>query len=72
MMNIVVRTYAGFENILAEEIHQITGASPQVGKRAVTLKGDIKNVYELNLYCRLALDVLVELHQYKAKNENEQ
>lgn len=71
MMNIVVRTYAGFENILAEEIHQITGASPQVGKRAVTLKGDIRNVYELNLYCRLALDVLVELHQYKAKNENE-
>jgi putative N6-adenine-specific DNA methylase len=66
-MNLVVRTYAGFEEILSEEIIKITGISPKVGKRAVYLEGDLKVVYQLNLYCRLALDVLVELHHYKAK-----
>ena len=70
-MNLVVRTYAGFEDILSEEIIKITGTTPKIGKRAVYLEGDLKIIYQLNLYCRLALDVLVELHHYKAKNEDE-
>ena len=70
-MNIVVRTYAGFEEILAREVNQITGISPNIGKRAVYLEGGQKEIYLLNLWCRLALDVLVELHRYKAKNEHE-
>ena len=70
-MNLVVRTYAGFEDILSEEIIKITGFTPKIGKRAVYLEGDLETVYKLNLYCRLALDVLVELHHYKAKNEDE-
>ena len=70
-MNLVVRTYAGFENILSDEILKITGITPTIGKRAVYLEGDQKIMYQLNLHCRLALDVLVELHQYKAKNEDE-
>ncbi len=70
-MNLVVRTYAGFEDILCEEIIKITGILPKIGKRAVYLKGDLKVIYQLNLYCRLALDVLVELHHFKAKNEDE-
>ena len=70
-MNIVVRTYAGFEEILAREVNQITGISPNIGKRAVYLEGGQKEIYLLNLWCRLALDVLVELHRYKAKNEQE-
>ena len=70
-MNIVVRTYAGFEEILAREVNQITGISPNIGKRAVYLEGGQQEIYLLNLWCRLALDVLVELHRYKAKNEQE-
>ena len=70
-MNIVVRTYAGFEEILAREVNQITGISPNIGKRAVYLEGGQQEIYLLNLCCRLALDVLVELHLYKAKNEQE-
>jgi putative N6-adenine-specific DNA methylase len=70
-MNLVVRTYAGFEEILSEEIIKITGITPTIGKRAVYLEGDLEEIYKLNLHCRLALDVLVELHNYKAKNEDE-
>ena len=68
-MKIIVRTFAGFEEILSEEIFQITNIKPEVGKRAVYLNGDLEIIYSLNLWCRLALDVLVELHHYKASNE---
>ena len=70
-MNIIIRTFAGFEEILAEEVFQISGLKPEIGKRAVYLKGGIEVVYKLNLWSRLALDVLVELHKYKAANESE-
>ena len=60
-----------FEEILSEEIFQITNIKPEVGKRAVYLNGDLEIIYSLNLWSRLALDVLVELHHYKASNENE-
>ena len=70
-MKIVVRTFAGFEEILADEIFQITNVKAEIGKRAVYLDGDLEIIYSLNLWCRLALEVLVELHNYKASNEDE-
>jgi len=70
-MKIIVRTFAGFEEILAKEIFQITNLKPEIGKRAVYLEGNLETIYSLNLWCRLALDVLVELHHYKASNEDE-
>ena len=48
-MNIVVRTYAGFEDILAREVNHITGITPNIGKRAVYLEGGQKEIYLLNL-----------------------
>ena len=59
-MKIIVRTFAGFEEILSEEIFQITNIKPEIGKRAVYLNGGLEIIYSLNLWCRLALDVLVE------------
>ena len=44
-MNIVVRTYAGFEDILAREVNHITGITPNIGKRAVYLEGGKKEIY---------------------------
>ena len=70
-MKIIVRTFAGFEEILAKEIFQITNLKPEIGKRAVYLEGNLETIYSLNLWSRLALDVLVELHHYKASNEDE-
>ena len=42
-MKIIVRTFAGFEEILAEEIFQITNLKPEIGKRAVYLEGKPRN-----------------------------
>ena len=36
-MKIIVRTFAGFEEILSKEVFQITDIKPEVGKRAVYL-----------------------------------
>ena len=70
-MNIIIRTFEGFEEILAEEVFHITEIKPEIGKRAVYIKGDLRTIYNLNLRSRLALDVLVELHKYKASNESQ-
>ena len=44
-MNIVVRTYAGFEDILAREVNQITGITLTSVKELFILKGARKFIY---------------------------
>ena len=70
-MKIVIRTYAGFEEILAKEIQNITGKKPEIAKRAITIEGENKEVYLINLWSRLAIDVLVPIIEFRAKNEDE-
>ena len=70
-MKIVIRTYAGFEEILASEIQNITGKKPEIAKRAVTIDGENKEVYLINLWSRLAIDVLIPIIEFRAKNEDE-
>ena len=69
-MKIVIRTYAGFEEILADEIQNITGKKVEIAKRAVTIEGENKEIYLINLWSRLAIDVLVPILEFRAKNEN--
>ncbi len=70
-MKIVIRTYAGFEEILANEIQKITGKEVEIVKRAVTIEGENKEVYLINLWSRLAIDVLIPVLEFRAKNEDE-
>ena len=44
-MKIVIRTYAGFEEILAHEIQKITGKKVEIAKRAVTIEGENREIY---------------------------
>ena len=53
-MNIIIRSFEGFEEILAEEVFHITEIKPEIGKRAVYIKGDLRTIYNLNLRSRLA------------------
>tara|TARA_Y100000589_G_scaffold325145_1_gene362547 strand:- start:6421 stop:7566 length:1146 start_codon:yes stop_codon:yes gene_type:complete len=70
-MKIVIRTYAGFEEILAKEIQNITGKKPVIAKRAITIEGENKEVYLINLWSRLAIDVLIPIIEFRAKNEDD-
>ncbi len=69
-MKIAIRTYAGLEEILQAEIHSITGKNATIQKRAVSIEGNMEDVYKINLWSRFSIDVLVHLHSFKASHEN--
>ncbi len=71
MINIVVKTFYGLEEALQEELAELGYKETQKLNRAVGLKGTWKDVYFLNLHARCALSVLVELHTFQLKTEDD-
>lgn len=70
-MNIVVKTYEGLESVLEKEIRQLGVTELTVGKRAIYFEGDKELLYKANLHLRTAVKVLVNIHHFKARNEEE-
>ena len=65
---------AGVEGFLAEEAHHITGLSGNdllVGRGGVLLNASWRNALLLNLHCRLAQRVLVQLAHQPYRSEND-
>ena len=48
-MKIIVRTFAGFEEILLKKFFKLPMSKPEIGKRAVYLNGGLEIIYSLNL-----------------------
>ncbi len=63
-LNLVVSTYAGLEDILAEEIHALGGREIEVHTRAVSCIGDKGFMYKANFSLRTALKVMVKLSSF--------
>lgn len=59
----VAITMQGLEELLADELKALGASDVEIGKRAVTFKGDQKVMYAANYHCRLALRILVPLVQ---------
>ena len=65
---------AGVEEYLAQEVHALTG---RVGQDLLTLRGGVRvraewrDALNLNLHCRLAQRVLIELAQAPYRSEND-
>jgi putative N6-adenine-specific DNA methylase len=70
-MNIVVKTFFGLEDVLQEELSELGYTETEKLNRAVRLKGTWKDIYYLNLHLRCALSVLVELHTFQLREEND-
>ena len=62
----VVKTMAGFENILADELRSLGVKKVENGTRAVYFEGDLEDIYRVNYWSRFALRVLISFHEYKA------
>ena len=63
---------AGVEDMLADEVHRITGIAPSHKARAgVALNGSWRDALLLNLHSRLAQRVLVQLWHGGYRNEND-
>jgi putative N6-adenine-specific DNA methylase len=70
-MKIIVRTYAGVEELLKKEIEQLTNKVVLIERRAVSLDGNTEDLYKINLWSRLAIDVLVHLYAFRVKDEDD-
>jgi len=68
-MDLVAKTFAGVEHVLAKELTDIGATNVQVETRAVTFTGDLKTLYRANYELRTCLRVLKPIHTFRARNE---
>ena len=64
LLNITLKSFFGFEAVLADELKELGYPDAELLNRAVQIKGTWEDVYKLNLYCRCAISVLVEIDKF--------
>ena len=64
-MNIVAKTFFGFEDILAQEIKELGGKNVKPGNRVVTYEGSRELLYRSNLWLRTAVSILVPIESFR-------
>lgn len=70
-VKITLKTFYGFEDVLIEELNELGFKNALKLNRAVQIEGTWRDVYFLNLHVRCAITVLVQIAQFKIKNEDE-
>ena len=68
---ITAKCFFGFEETLAEELKELGFNDLIILNRAVRFKGTWKDVYFLNLHCRCAISILVEISQFVIRSEKD-
>lgn len=71
VLTITLKTFYGLEQVLTEELAELGYTDVQKLNRAVQLRGTLRDVYFLNLHIRCALTVLVQIAQFKIKQEDD-
>ena len=64
--SMIAKTFKGLEEVLAQEIAAIGGNDIELGRRAVTFRGDKAVLYRANLWLRTASRVLVPIATFRA------
>lgn len=67
----VAKTFAGLESILAKELRLLGAGNIQTGVRVVTFEGDKGFMYKANLSLRTALRILKPIAEFKVRSEDE-
>ncbi len=70
-MEILVKTLAGLEDVLAQELTELGAQGVEPLKRAVRCQGDHALLYRINLWVRTGLRVLVPVANFVAAHEND-
>jgi putative N6-adenine-specific DNA methylase len=68
---LIIKTHAGLEQLLADEVITAGGHEVQLLVRAVRCLADIDTMYRINYICRTALRVLKLLHGFVVNDEND-
>ncbi|MEJ8800680.1 THUMP domain-containing class I SAM-dependent RNA methyltransferase [Pontibacter sp. H249] len=69
--NIIATTLSGLEEVLAAELRDLDMEFIKVGNRAVTCSGNLRQLYEANLWCRTAIRILKPIRNFKARDEKD-
>ncbi len=67
----IAQTMFGLEDILIDELHTLGAIEIEKHNRAVGFQGDLGFMYKANLCLRTALRVLVPIHSFEIRNEEE-
>ena len=67
----VAKTMAELEDVLAEELIELGAKNVETGTRMVSFTGDDALLYKANLHCRTALRILKPIHTFVANNADE-
>lgn len=70
-MSFIAKTSYGLEDVLATELSELGASNIFKLRRAVSFECDLRTLYKINLYSRVALRVLKPLFSFNLKNENE-
>ena len=70
-MKLVVKTSFGLEDVLLHELKSFGADKAEKGVRVVTVEGDQKMMYRINLRSRVALRVLMPVKKIRAANEHQ-
>ncbi len=67
----VAKTFQGLEEVLANELKTIGAQNVEIQRRMVSFTGDKELMYMANFHLRTATRVLMPIHTFKARNEEE-
>lgn len=70
-MDFTAKTFAGLEEVLADELREIGATDVEPIKRGVAFKGDVKTLFKANYLCRTALRILKPVGVFVAKDQDE-
>lgn len=69
--DLIAKTLAGLEEVLANELKQIGAKEIKILTRAVGFKGDKEIMYKANYLCRTAIKILKPFTNFIIRNEDE-
>jgi len=65
----IAKTFAGLEEILAQELRNLNIEEVEILNRAVSFKGDLRDLYTANYWCRTAIRILKPIAEFPAADE---
>lgn len=71
LQKFVAKTYAGLESILKEELEAMGATNCRIGTRAVEFEGGLDMLYRANYFCRFALRILWQVHQFTFRDNKQ-
>lgn len=68
-MKYVAKTFFGLEELLSIELVELGASNVQILSRAVSFEADLRALYKINLWSRIALRILSPIKEFSAHNE---